>query len=108
MTQYSCNDEYVAAQIGCFQYFTGDLYISKYSFLRLFSRLDRHSAELQLCWTGPDTEQNYKNCIRAEEGYCCIQYDVVGYAIDAATCADAANRSVMGHISDSSSSSQSV
>ena len=52
--------------------------------------------------------QNYKNCIRAEEGYCCIQYDVVGYAIDAATCADAANRSVMGHISDSSSSSQSV
>ena len=49
--------------------------------------------------------QNYKNCIWAEEGYCCIQYDVVGYAIDAATCADAANRSVMGHISDSSSSS---
>ena len=37
--------------------------------------------------------QNYKNCIRAEEGYCCIQYDVVAYNMDATTCADAANRS---------------
>ena len=23
VSQYSCDDEYVAAQIGCFQYFTG-------------------------------------------------------------------------------------
>ena len=36
---------------------------------------------------------NYKNCVRAEEGYCCIQYDVVTWAVNAATCADAtANR----------------
>jgi hypothetical protein len=23
--------------------------------------------------------QNYKNCIRQEEGYCCIQYNVISY-----------------------------
>ena len=31
--------------------------------------------------------QNYKNCIRQEAGYCCIQYTVISYAIGATTCA---------------------
>ena len=34
--------------------------------------------------------QNYKNCIRREEGYCCIQYTVNSYAVDDTTCANAA------------------
>ena len=25
--------------------------------------------------------QNYKNCIRQEEGYCCIQYTVISYGM---------------------------
>ena len=43
--------------------------------------------------------QNYKNCIRQEEGYCCIQYSVITYNMGAGnadtitTCANnAANR----------------
>ena len=27
--------------------------------------------------------QNYKNCIRQEEGYCCIQYSVISYNMGA-------------------------
>ena len=27
--------------------------------------------------------QNYKNCIRQEEGYCCIQYTVITYNMGA-------------------------
>ena len=42
--------------------------------------------------------QNYKNCIRQEAGYCCIQYSVISYnmgggnADGVTTCAAAANR----------------
>jgi len=78
VSQFSCDDEYVAAQVGCFQYFTGLTgTIQSYNYAGL--------AQIK--------GMNYKNCIRAEEGYCCIQYDVVAYAVDAVTCADAtANR----------------
>jgi len=78
VSQYSCDDEYVAAQIGCFQYFTGLTgTLQSYNFAGA-AQIKGH---------------NYKNCVRAEEGYCCIQYDVVTWAVNAATCADAtANR----------------
>ena len=29
---------------------------------------------------------NYKNCIRQEEGYCCIEYTPVTYSISPTTC----------------------
>ena len=58
MSQFSCDDEYVAAQVGCFQYFTGLTgTIQSYNYAGL--------AQIK--------GMNYKNCIRAEEGYCCIQ-----------------------------------
>ena len=73
VTQYSCDDPFVAAQAGCFQYFTGLTgTLQSYNYAGL--------AQIQ--------GHNYKNCIRAEEGYCCIQYDVVGYAINALACSD--------------------
>lgn len=76
MSQYSCDDPYVAAQAGCFQYFTGLTgTLQSYNYAG--------SAQIQ--------GHNYKNCIRAEEGYCCIEYSVVAYAINAATCADTSN-----------------
>ena len=40
--------------------------------------------------------QNYKNCIRQEAGYCCIQYTVISYAISATTCADATDNRCSG------------
>ena len=58
VSQFSCDDEYVAAQVGCFQYFTGLTgTIQSYNYAGL--------AQIK--------GMNYKNCIRAEEGYCCIQ-----------------------------------
>jgi len=73
VTQYSCNDPYVAAQAGCFQYHTGLTgTLQSYNYAGL--------AQIQ--------GQNYKNCIRAEEGYCCIQFDTVAYQIDAIACTD--------------------
>jgi len=74
VTQLSCNDDCVAAQQGCFQYHTGITgTIQSYNF----------AGGQQL------VGQNYKNCIRQEEGYCCIQYSVIGtnYAVGATTCA---------------------
>ena len=60
VSQFSCDDEYVAAQVGCFQYFTGLTgTIQSYNYAGL--------AQIK--------GMNYKNCIRAEEGYCCIQVD---------------------------------
>lgn len=64
VTQYSYNDDYVACQQGCFQYHTGITgTIQSYNF----------AGSQQLAG------QNYKNCIRQEEGYCCIQYSVISY-----------------------------
>ena len=40
--------------------------------------------------------QNYKNCIRREEGYCCIQYTVNSYAVGDTTCADATTNRCSG------------
>ena len=77
----SCNDDCVASQTGCFQYHTGVTgTIQSYNYAGL--------AQL--------SNQNYKNCIRQEEGYCCIQYTVITYNIDDTTCADAANRCASG------------
>jgi len=78
VTQYSCNDPTVASQQGCFQYHTGITgTIQSYNFAG-----------------GPQLAgQNYRNCIRQEAGYCCIQYTVISYNMGAVpTCADAANR----------------
>ena len=76
VTQYSCDDECISAQEGCFQYHRGITgTIQSYNFAG--------SAQLQ--------GQNYKNCIRQEEGYCCIQYTVNTYTINAATCVDVDN-----------------
>jgi len=64
VTQYSCNDPGVAAQQGCFQYHTGITgTVQNYNF----------AGGQQLAG------QNYKHCIRQEEGYCCIQYTVISY-----------------------------
>ena len=81
VTQYSCQDDYVAAQEGCFQYHTGVTgTIQSYNLAG--------GAQIQ--------GQNYKNCIRQEEGYCCIQYTVISYAISATTCADATDNRCSG------------
>jgi len=81
VTQYSCNDDCVASQAGCFQYHTGVTgTLQSYNF--------QGGSQI--------SNQNYKNCIRQEEGHCCIQYTVIGYNIDATTCADAANRCAGG------------
>jgi len=64
VTQYSCNDPGVASQQGCFQYHTGTTgTLQSYNF----------AGGNQL------VGQNYKHCIRQEEGYCCIQYSVISY-----------------------------
>jgi len=76
VTQLSCSDDNVACQQGCFQYHTGVTgTIQSYNF----------AGGQQL------VGQNYKNCIRQEEGYCCIQYSVISYAMGATTCAAGAN-----------------
>merc|ERR1719495_2878854 len=81
VTQMSCNDDCVASQAGCFQYHTGVTgTLQSYNF--------QGGSQI--------SNQNYKNCIRQEEGHCCIQYTVIGYNIDATTCADAANRCAGG------------
>jgi len=73
VTQLSCDDPYVANQEGCFQYHTGVTgTLNSYNF----------AGGAQL------TGQNYKNCIRQEEGYCCIEYSVISYSLgpDTITC----------------------
>jgi len=77
VTQLSCDDSCVASQQGCFQYFTGITgTIQSYNL----------AGELEL------VGQNYKNCIRQEAGYCCIEYVPTSFQLGTATCADAANR----------------
>ena len=81
MTQYSCEEAYVAAQQGCFQYFTGLTgTLQSYNYAGL--------AQIQ--------GQQYKNCIRAEEGFCCIQFDVVAFAVSATDCSDATTNRCSG------------
>jgi len=76
LTQYSCDDAYVSAQAGCFQYFTGLTgTIQSYNF----------AGSTQI------STHEWKGCIRQEEGYCCIQWDVVTWDVNAATCATAPN-----------------
>jgi len=68
VTQFSCNDPHVASQQGCFQYHTGVTgTLQSYNF----------AGGRQIA------SQNYKNCIRQEEGYCCIQYSVITYDLGA-------------------------
>jgi len=78
VTQYSCSDPTVASQQGCFQYHTGTTgTIQSYNF----------AGSSQL------VGQDYKHCIRQEEGYCCIQYTVIAFNTAAITCANnVANR----------------
>merc|ERR1719154_722945 len=76
VTQLSCDDPLVANQEGCFQYHTGVTgTLNSYNF----------AGGAQLIG------QNYKNCIRQEEGYCCIEYSVIGYSLgpDSITCVQA-------------------
>jgi len=69
VTQYSCLDAGISSQQGCFQYHTGITgTIQNYNF----------AGGQQLAG------QNYKNCIRPEEGYCCIQYNVNSYGMGGA------------------------
>jgi len=69
VTQLSCNDPGVASQQGCFQYFTGiSGQIKNYNF----------DGGMQLA------SQNYKICMRQEEGRCCIQYSIIAYDMGAA------------------------
>jgi len=75
ITQFSCNDECVASQEGCFQYFTGITgTIKSYNFAN----------------SGQLSTLDYKNCIRQEAGYCCIEYTVISWALNPTTCANAA------------------
>jgi len=75
VTQYSCNDPGITIQNGCFQYFTGVTgTIDSYNFA--------NSAQLATL--------EYNNCIRQEEGYCCIEYSVISFTLGAITCANAA------------------
>ena len=76
VSQFSCDDEYVAAQVGCFQYFTGLTgTLQSYNYAGL--------AQIK--------GMNYKNCIRAEEGYCCIQVCLITMSIDIEWVIDAAS-----------------
>jgi len=82
VTQYSCQDQYVKDQAGCFQYFTGITGTVK-SYNYADSTSPMHLAA-----------QNYKACVRQEEGMCCIEWKAADWAVNAATCADADNRCV--------------
>ena len=80
VTQYSCNDVDVATSAGCLQYFTG-----------VTGTIDSYN----LANTVQLATLDYQNCIRQEEGYCCIEYTVISYKLGAITCANAAaNRQV--------------
>jgi len=77
VTQLSCDDYGVAAQAGCFQYHTGTTgTIQSYNLV----------GAIQLVGT------NYKNCIRQESGYCCIEYTPVIFTLGPIACAAAATR----------------
>jgi len=77
VTQLSCDDDYVAAQEGCFQYHIGTTgTIQSYNL----------AGSIQL------VGQNYKNCIRQEAGYCCIEYVPTTYTLGPIACAAAATR----------------
>ena len=81
VTQLSCDDSSVASQHGCFQYFTG-----------LTGTIQSYNLAETLELVG----QNYKNCIRQEAGYCCIEYVPTSFQLGAETCVDAANRCASG------------
>lgn len=77
VTQLSCNDPCVASQQGCFQYHTGQTgTIQSYNY----------AGSIQLAGT------QYKNCIRQEAGYCCIEYIPTAFTLGPIACAAAASR----------------
>jgi len=77
VTQLSCNDHSVASQESCFQYHTGITgTVQSYNYAGSF----------QLVGT------NYKNCIRQEAGYCCIEYIPIAFKMGPIACAAAATR----------------
>jgi len=77
VTQYSCNDKCIASREGCFQYFTG---------------VTGTIQSYNLANSGQLSTLDYKNCIRQEAGYCCIEYTVISWAVSAKACAAAATR----------------
>jgi len=77
VTQLSCNDDCIASQQGCFQYHTGVTgTIQSYNV----------AGQIQLA------AQNYKNCIRQEAGYCCIEFIPTIFQLGPIVCAAAATR----------------
>jgi len=77
VTQLSCSDDYVSYQANCFQYHTGvQGTIQSYNY----------PGSLQIAAT------NYKNCIRQESGYCCIEYIPTAFTMGPIACAAAATR----------------
>jgi len=75
VTQYSCASDCIAPKEGCFQYFTG---------------VSGTINSFNLANTAQLSTLNYKNCIRPEAGYCCIEYSVISWAMGPTTCANAA------------------
>jgi len=66
VSQISCDDENVANQEGCFQYFTGASgTITSYSF----------ASDIMLAC------QNFAVCIRPEAGMCCIEYSALTWEV---------------------------
>jgi len=66
VTQISCDNDNVANQEGCFQYFTGTSgTITSYGL----------QSDLMLA------SQNYAVCIRPEEGMCCIEYTATTWEV---------------------------
>jgi hypothetical protein len=77
VTQLSCSDPYVSSQQGCFQYHTGQTgTIQSYNY----------AGSVQLAAT------DYKNCIRQEEGYCCIEFIPTAFTLGPLACDEADNR----------------
>jgi len=78
VTQFSCNDPTVAAQAGCFQYFTGLT-----GTIQSYNYNSGNGNQL--------STQAWKGCVRQEEGYCCIQWTQTFWEVDPTTCADVGN-----------------
>ena len=84
MTQYSCNDDYVACQQGCFQYHTGITGTRRRVVtITITNVISGTIQSYNFAGSQQLAGQNYKNCIRQEEGYCCIQYSVISYNMGA-------------------------
>jgi len=75
VSQFSCDEDWVSAQAGCFQYFTGITGTIQSYNLAGTTQIATHA------WTG---------CIRQEEGHCCIQWTQSFWEVDPTACVAAA------------------